>query len=112
MIAAHRLGYASFETPDLEKSVAYYTGTCGLVVAARERDRAFLATRLGQLAILLSLGSESRCTGLSFEVSPDISFADAERSLAAHGLKYQQRRNAAPGIAKALAFADPKGTTI
>ena len=38
MIRPRRIGHATFETPDLEKAIAYYTETMGLVLAAREKD--------------------------------------------------------------------------
>jgi catechol 2,3-dioxygenase-like lactoylglutathione lyase family enzyme len=112
MIQARRLGHATFETPDLEKAIAYYTHVNGLVVAAREKNRAFLATKIGQLAIQLDLGKDARCTKLSFEVAPSANFGDMSRGLASHGIKSDQRSDAIPGLPKVLAFQDPKGTTI
>jgi len=53
MIKPKRVGHATFETPDLEKAIAYYERFMGLIVAEREKDRAFLATRIGQLVIQL-----------------------------------------------------------
>lgn len=112
MIQARRLGHATFETPDLEKAIAYYTQVNGLIVAARDRNRAFLATKIGQLAVQLDLGNDSRCTKLSFEVAPDEDFAAMRRDLAKDGIKSDERSDAVPGLARTLAFHDPKGTTI
>jgi catechol 2,3-dioxygenase-like lactoylglutathione lyase family enzyme len=47
MIAARRISHATYETPDLARQVDYYTQVIGLALAAREADRAILATRLG-----------------------------------------------------------------
>ncbi|HVY56984.1 MAG TPA: VOC family protein, partial [Xanthobacteraceae bacterium] len=112
MIKARRIGHAVFETPDIERQLDYYTGTVGLVPAAREKDRVFLVSRLGHLAIELRQGHEPRCIKLTFEVAPDTNFADAARQLAAQGIKSDRRSDAMPGIPESLAFDDPKGTTI
>ncbi len=54
MIKPRRIGHATFETPDLDRMVDYYTEILGLVLAEREKDRAFLATQVGLLAIQLN----------------------------------------------------------
>src|SRR3979409_965775 len=82
MIRPRRIGHATFETPDLEKAIAYYTETMGLVLAAREKDRAFLASKIGLLTIVLQQASAERCCKLSFEVAPDSDFAELSRELA------------------------------
>jgi len=46
MIKPRRIGHATFETPDLEKAIAYYEKFMGLIVAEREKDRAFLASKV------------------------------------------------------------------
>ncbi len=70
MIKPRRIGHATFETPDLQKMIDYYTQVMGLVLAEREKDRAFLTTQIGLLAIQLNKGDVERCTTLSFEVAP------------------------------------------
>ena len=47
MIKPRRIGHATFETPDLEKAIAYYGEFMGLLVAERDKERAFLATKVG-----------------------------------------------------------------
>src|ERR1700736_3949049 len=74
MIRPRRIGHATFETPDLEKAIAYYTQTMGLVLAAREKDQAYLASKIGLLTIVLRQASAERCSRLSFEVAPDEDF--------------------------------------
>ncbi len=44
MIKPRRIGHATFETPDMERMIDYYTEVVGLVLAEREKDRAFLAS--------------------------------------------------------------------
>jgi catechol 2,3-dioxygenase-like lactoylglutathione lyase family enzyme len=112
MIHVRRLGHASFETPDLARAIDYYTSTAGLFVAEREKDRAYLVTGLGQLAVELVSGSESRCSKLSFEMPADTDLADCARELTKHGVASDLLSSAVPGMPKVLSFQDPKGTTI
>ena len=112
MIQARRIGHATFETPDLDAAVDYYTQVNGLVLAEREPGRAFLASKLGQLVVQLDEGSNARCTGLSFEVAPNSDFAAMSRQLGDEGIVSELSNDTMPGIGKVLKFKDPKGTTI
>lgn len=112
MIKAKRLGHVTFETPDLARAIDYYTGVVGLALASRSERDAFLSTRLGQLAIELKLGAQARCEKLSFEIGPNVDFADALRNLSKHGIQADERSDAAPGLGRSIVFSDPKGTTI
>jgi len=112
MIQARRIGHASFETPDLERAVDYYREIAGLVLAERSKDRAFFASKVGQLVVQLDKGDTARCSRLSFEVAPDSDFAAMRRELAELGIRSDIRNDAIPGIPAVLTFNDPKGTTI
>jgi catechol 2,3-dioxygenase-like lactoylglutathione lyase family enzyme len=112
MIQVKRIGHATFETPDLERQIDYYTQVAGLVLAERLNARAFLATRLGDLAVVLEKGDSARCTRLSFQVAPETEVADMRRGLEVEGVRGEARNDPTPGIPKAIAFEDPKGTVI
>ena len=112
MIKVRRIGHATFETPDLDKQIEHFTQVTGLVVAAREKDRALLATKLGQLVVQLKKGDEARCAKLAFQVAPDSDFKELARALAEDGIKSELRSDDLPGTPKLLAFEDNKGTTI
>ena len=112
MIKPRKIGHATFETPDLDKAIDYYTHTNGLMLVEREKDEAFLASKIGVLTIALKKGDQARCTKLSFEVAPDSDFAELSRELAKDGIKSEQRNDSAPGIGNVLTFLDNKGTTI
>src|SRR5262245_36102395 len=79
---ASRIGHATFETPDIDRAVAYYTDVNGLVLHAREKGRAYLASKVGLLTLALEEGREERLKSLSFEVSPHAEFADMAKTLA------------------------------
>ena len=112
MIKVRRIGHATFETPDLDKQIDYYTQVNGLALAAREENRAFLATKTGQLVVQIERAEHARCAKISFEVAPNEDFGAMARRLAEDGIKSEQRSDAVPGLPKVLAFQDPKGTTI
>src|SRR5689334_6396897 len=103
MIKPRRIGHATFETPDLGKAIEYYTQVNGLLLAEREKNRAFLASKVGQLMVQLDLGEQARCTKLSFEVAPNSDFAALSRALADDGVKSELRNDSVPGIGKVLA---------
>jgi catechol 2,3-dioxygenase-like lactoylglutathione lyase family enzyme len=112
MIKVRKLGHATFETPDLQKAIDYYTQVNGLTLAHREATRAFLATRTGLLSVQLEHGAQARCTKLAFEVAPDTDFADIRKQLSNEGIRHEERREPSPGIPKVISFLDPKGTAI
>ena len=112
MIKARRIGHAVFETKDLDRLTAHYTDVVGLVVAAEDKDRVYLASNLGHLAVELRRGSSVGCRKLSFEIAHDTDIGDAEKALAKHGIRSERANDSAPGISSALKFSDPKGTEI
>jgi hypothetical protein len=68
MIKAARVGHATFETPDLDRAITYYTDVNGLVLKTKEKGRAFLASKIGLLpsrwsraAMKAWSGFRSRC---------------------------------------------------
>lgn len=112
MIKARRIGHATYETPDLDRQIEYYNEVVGLVTAARDRDRAFLATKTGQLVVDLVRGGEAKCVKLAFEVGPGEDFADMAKRLTAEGIKSDIKSDDIPGTSRLLSFTDNKGTTI
>jgi catechol 2,3-dioxygenase-like lactoylglutathione lyase family enzyme len=112
MIQARRIGHAAFDTTDLGRAIEYYTKVNGLVLANQEKNRAFLATKVGQLVVELQQAETAACTKLSFEVAPDTNFKDLSRQLSNEGIRSELRSDSLPGIPSVLSFQDPKGTTI
>jgi len=111
MIRVQRIGHATYETPDLERQVAYYTNVIGFAAVERGRDRVVLATRLGHEVLVLERGSVARCARLSFEIAPG-STADVGPQLAKLGIASERRSGITPAIEDAVVFTDSKGTEI
>ena len=112
MIKVTRIGHATFETPDVDRQVAYWSDIAGLVLAERENVRAYLATKVGDLAVQLEKGPEARCARISFQAAATTDFAELRRGLEAEGVRCDLRNDPSPGISQALTFADPKGTIV
>jgi catechol 2,3-dioxygenase-like lactoylglutathione lyase family enzyme len=112
MIQVRRLGHATLTTPDLDRAIDYYVEIIGLRLVARDRERAFLASRQGLEAIALEVGHPNALARLSFQVAPGLDLAALARALAQEGIKTERRSDISPGIARAIAFDDPKGTGI
>ncbi len=47
MLQIKRAGHSTLTTPDLERMVDFFTHIVGLSLAAREKNRAILATKAG-----------------------------------------------------------------
>jgi len=65
-----RIAHASFETPDLERQVAYYTEVLGLVLVEKTADTAWLATGGDHHSVILHRGTEPACKRLAFQTAP------------------------------------------
>jgi len=111
-VRPRRLGHATLLTPDLDRTIDYFTRVNGLVVAEWEKDCAFLASKTGLLAIRVDSGSHAACTALAFEVAPDSDFGAMSRRLAVEGIASEVCSDTCPGIGEVLAFTDNKGTSI
>jgi catechol 2,3-dioxygenase-like lactoylglutathione lyase family enzyme len=112
MIQIKRMSHATFETPDLERQIEYFTQVTGLALAERENGRAYLATKVGDLAVQLVKGDQARCAKISFQTAPGTSIEDIRRGIEAEGVRCETRNDATPGVPRIVTFEDPKGTVI
>jgi catechol 2,3-dioxygenase-like lactoylglutathione lyase family enzyme len=111
MVNTSRIGYACFETPDLDRQIDYYVNMLGLALVTKDGNRAFLASKLGAPSVELIRGDAGRCTKLAFQaVSPDV--AELAAGVSQHGLAVETRTDPAPGVPASIVFHDPKGTEI
>jgi catechol 2,3-dioxygenase-like lactoylglutathione lyase family enzyme len=112
MIPVKRLGHATFNTPDVARLAEYYEHIVGFEVVERTPRRAILATAMGQETLVLEQATDTHCPRLAFGLDPAFDLADGVRQLTALGIASEIRTSITPGIGKALAFKDPKGTLI
>ena len=112
MVQIRRIGYATLETPDVERQVDYYTNILGLSLIGRENGRAFLATKQGQQAVVLEKGDAARCTRIGFQVAPDTDLKAVAKDLNEDGIRGELRNSSTPGTGTILSFDDPKGTML
>ena len=112
MIQVKRMSHATFETPDLERQIEYFTQVTGLALAERENGRAYLATKVGDLAVQLVKGDHSRCAKIAFQVAPGTDMDDVRRGIEAEGVRCETRNDATPGVPRIVTLQDPKGTAI
>src|SRR5437764_1148597 len=112
MIKPRRLGHATFDTTDIERQIGYWTDVAGLVLSEREKNRAYLATRTGVLAIALEAADQNRCTRLSFEVAPNSDFSALAKDLSGYSVRSEIRNDSVPSLGQVLTFKDNKGTAI
>jgi catechol-2,3-dioxygenase len=112
MIEVKRLAHATFETPDLERILDYWTRIIGLTLIERSKDRAFLATRFGEEAIAVEQGSTGNLLRVALQVAPGTDLGEVQTALAKVGVTSEPRSDISPGVAKAITFTDPKGTRV
>jgi catechol 2,3-dioxygenase-like lactoylglutathione lyase family enzyme len=112
MIRVRKIAHASYEMPDLDKQVEYYTDVLGLTLTATEKDAAYLANTVDHHAVVLRRGPEAKCVRIGFQLGPDDDLDAFEKQTAAHGIKTARRKDPEPTIADMLTFEDPKGTIM
>jgi catechol 2,3-dioxygenase-like lactoylglutathione lyase family enzyme len=112
MIKVKRMSHATFVTPDLDRQIDYFTQVAGLALAERENGRAYLATKVGDLAVQLEKGDQARCAKIAFQAAPETSVEDIRRGIEAEGVRCQVSNSETPGVPKMVTFEDPKGTVL
>jgi len=112
MIRVRKIAHASYEMPDPEKQIEYYTEILGLSLVERNNDAAYLASTVDHHSVVLRRGSEARCTRVGFEIAEDDDLGAFEKQVQEQGIKTQRKNDPEPTIAEMVTFADPKGTTM
>ena len=112
MIRVKKIAHATYETPDLERQVQYYTEVLGLTVTDKDKDTAYLASTIDHHSVVLRKGEHARCVRLGFQVGPDDDLGAFQKQTEAHGIKTTRKNDPEPTIAEMIAFEDPKGTVM
>jgi catechol-2,3-dioxygenase len=112
MIKISRIAHLILETCEFDRQLDHYERVIGLRVIHREDGVAYLATKLGQLALILKSKGTTKCTNVTFELGPKADLAEARRHLIKQNIHAELRSDVYPGIGALVAFADPTGSTI
>jgi len=112
MIRVKKIAHASYETPDLEQQIDYYTNILGLTLVAKEKDTAYLASTVDHHSVVLRKGAQAQCMRIGFQVGLEDDLNAFEKQTAAHGIKTQRRKDPEPSISDMVTFEDPKGTIM
>jgi catechol 2,3-dioxygenase-like lactoylglutathione lyase family enzyme len=112
MIRVRKIAHATYETPDLDRQVEYYTDILGLTLVAKEKDQAFFASTVDHHSVVLRKGDSSRCVRLGFQIGADDDLKEFDKQTTQHGIKTQRVNDPGPSIAEMITFEDPKGTIM
>ena len=108
MLQIKRAGHSTLTTPDIERTIDYFTRIVGLSLAAREKNRAILATKSGLEAIVLERGGAVDAPRLSFQVAPGSDLGEVASRLKKAGMKSERRTDITPGIGEAVDVHRPQ----
>ena len=112
MISVKKIAHATYEVPDLDKQVEYYTEILGLAVTGKDKDSVYLASTVDHHSIVLRKGPAAQCLRIGFQLGPDDDLEGFAKQTEAHGIKVTRQKDPEPGVAELVSFADPKGTVM
>jgi catechol 2,3-dioxygenase-like lactoylglutathione lyase family enzyme len=112
MIRVKKIAHATYDTPDLDQQIAYYTDILGLTLAGREKDAAYLASTIDHHSVVLRKGDAAQCARLGFQIGADDDLDAFEKQTQAQGIKTERKKDPEPTIADMVSFTDPKGTVM
>ncbi|MGP0090051.1 MAG: VOC family protein [Xanthobacteraceae bacterium] len=112
MIRVRKITHATYEMPDVDKQVEYYTEILGLSLTAKEKDATYLASTVDHHSVVLRKGAEAKCVRVGFQIGPDDDLAEFERQVGDHGVKTLRKKDPEPTISEMVTFEDPKGTVM
>jgi catechol 2,3-dioxygenase-like lactoylglutathione lyase family enzyme len=70
MIRVKKIAHATYEIPDLDKQVEYYTEILGLTVTGKDKDTVYLASTVDHHSIVARKGAQAQCTRVGFQIGP------------------------------------------
>lgn len=113
MVQVAKLGYAGFNTPDVDALLAYYTQVIGLTLVEREENgTAYLRSAVDHHTIVLYPAPEEGLRHIGLQLGGEQSLREAAKQLGEQGIKAETQTDAEPGIPELLQFPDPEGHTI
>jgi catechol-2,3-dioxygenase len=106
-----KLGFFEVRSPDVERLVAYYKDSLGLIETDRVDSVVYLTTGADHHAVVVSPGTSDGRARIGLEVAGELDVA--ESALGDAGIAAARRHDPEPGIADALVLDEPwSGTPI
>lgn len=100
-----RLGYVTFETPDVERLTEYYTNVLGFVATDADDRRAFVTTGNDHHCTVIEKAKEAKGrTIVGYEIQESV--ADAQRRLKEIGIDSERRSDIGPGTPDVLVVSE------
>lgn len=112
MIGVRKIAHASYEVPDLDQQIEYYTDVLGLTLSAKEKDVAYLTSTIDHHSVVLKKGAEAKCVRVGFQLGPDDDLNAFDKQTQAAGVKTSRKKDPEPTISEMVCFEDPKGTVM
>jgi catechol 2,3-dioxygenase-like lactoylglutathione lyase family enzyme len=107
-----QIGYATFATPDIGRSVDYFTRFLGLTEVARDGGTVFLACPSDFHSVVLQEGDTPAVTRLALLLAPDADLDAFAAGLKGQGIAVRKRTDAGPDTPVTLTVTDPSGLDI
>ena len=105
-VRVSRLGYVSFDTPDVERLTEHYTKVLGFVAVDESPSQVFVTTGSDHHCVIINKAEVARGRSIiGYEIKEDM--ASAQRRLAAAGLKAERRSDIGPGTPDVLVLTEP-----
>lgn len=112
MTGVKQIGYATFETPDVERAIAYYTQYLGLTEVKRDGKTVYLACPSDFYSVVLTEGSAPAVTRLALQLGPDADIEAFVTQTKAKGVAVRKQTNTGPDTPLTLTITDPSGMEI
>ena len=112
MISVKQIGHATFETPDIERAIAYYTQYLGLTEIQRDGDTVYLACPSDFHSVVLKKGSTAAVTKLALQLAPGADVEEFAKQTSAKGIKVNLKSDASPDTPRVVTLTDPSGMEV
>ncbi|MFJ9587898.1 VOC family protein [Streptomyces acidicola] len=111
-VRVSRLGYVSFETPDVARLMEYYTKVLGFALVDDSPQRAFLTTGADHHCVIIDKAEVARGRSIvGYEIRENLD--DAQRRLKEAGIHGERRTDIGPGTPDVLVLTEPEtGATL
>src|ERR1700687_5135554 len=92
MIRVKKIAHATYEMPDVDKQVEYYTEILGLTVTGKDKEAVYLASTVDHHSVVVRKGTQTQCTRVGFQIGPDDDLNAFEKQVQGHGVKTQRKK--------------------